>query len=157
MENLTRSQRAADIVTEFCGSWTFIAIGSALTAVWIAINTIWLVSGSAFDPYPFIMFNLVLTVVSTFQSPLIMMSQNRQMERDRDAVQGLHAKLDVLIKEGPGRARWRVARSDGTATGACFMYSAALDELISARQSDSSARIQFSLHIDGPWSDIENG
>lgn len=99
MEKLTFAQRAADAVTEFCGSWTFIAIGSALTAGWIGVNTFWLVWG-VFDPYPFILFNLVLTVVSTFQSPLIMMSQNRQMERDREAVQGLHAKLDEVIRLG---------------------------------------------------------
>ena|ERR1035438_695770 len=94
---LTRAQRAADVVTEFCGSWTFIVVFSAITGGWISINTVW-VFHSAWDPYPFILLNLVLTVVSTFQSPLIMMSQNRQMERDRDAVRGLHAKLDALIE-----------------------------------------------------------
>jgi uncharacterized membrane protein len=92
---LTRSQRAADAVTEFCGSWTFIAVFSALTAGWIILNTVLVLTG-IFDPYPFILFNLVLTIVSTFQSPLIMMSQNRQIERDRVIVQGLHAKLDAL-------------------------------------------------------------
>ncbi len=50
-----------------------------------------------FDPYPYILFNLVLTIVSTFQGPLIMMSQNRQLDRDREAVTGLHAKLDALL------------------------------------------------------------
>jgi len=94
-ENLSSAQRAADAVTEFCGSWKFIAIFSALTAGWIGVNTCWLLFG-AFDPYPFILFNLVLTVVSTFQSPLIMMSQNRQIERDRAIVQGLHEKLDDM-------------------------------------------------------------
>jgi uncharacterized membrane protein len=89
---LSRSQRAADIVTEFCGSWTFIVAFSALCAVWILMQR----GSTSFDPYPFICLNLVLTVVSTFQSPLIMMSQNRQMERDRDAVRGLHEKLDLL-------------------------------------------------------------
>ena len=52
-----------------------------------------------FDPYPYILLNLLLTVVSTFQSPLIMMSQNREMERDRDAVQGLHDKLDKVYAD----------------------------------------------------------
>lgn len=92
---LSRSQRYADAVTEFCGSWTFIGIGSALTAGWIGVNTFWLIWGT-FDPSPFILFNLVLTVVSTFQSPLIMMSQNRSVERDRAVVQELHEKLDEL-------------------------------------------------------------
>jgi uncharacterized membrane protein len=92
---LSRSQRAADAVTEFCGSWTFIIAFSILTAGWIGVNSA-LILARVFDPYPYILLNLILTVVSTFQSPLIMMSQNRQMERDRDAVQGLHAKLDAL-------------------------------------------------------------
>jgi uncharacterized membrane protein len=93
---LSFAQRAADHVTAFCGSWAFIFIFSGLTIGWIALNTALLLFGE-FDPYPFIFFNLVLTVVSTFQGPLIMMSQNRQMERDREAVQGLHAKLDALL------------------------------------------------------------
>jgi uncharacterized membrane protein len=94
---LTRAQRAADVVTEFCGSWTFIAVFTVLTAGWMTLNS-FLMLARAFDPYPYILLNLVLTVVSTFQSPLIMMSQNRQMERDRDAVRGLHAKLDALAE-----------------------------------------------------------
>jgi uncharacterized membrane protein len=92
---LSRSQRAADVVTEFCGSWTFISAFSAITFGWMCLNTVFVLAG-VFDPYPFILLNLFLTVVSTFQSPLIMMSQNRQMERDREAVQGLHAKLDEM-------------------------------------------------------------
>jgi uncharacterized membrane protein len=92
---LTRAQRAADVVTEFCGSWPFIVWGALLVGGWIVINTCWAIWG-AFDPYPFMLGNLALTIISTFQSPLIMMSQNRQMERDREAVQGLHAKLDEL-------------------------------------------------------------
>lgn len=92
---LTRSQRAADAVTEFCGSWTFIIWFSLITLGWMALNSVLILFG-VFDPYPYILLNLFLTVVSTFQSPLIMMSQNRQMERDRDAVQGLHGKLDDI-------------------------------------------------------------
>ena len=93
--HLTKSQRVADKVTEFCGSWTFIIAFSVLVSVWVVLNSALLLLGQ-FDPYPYIFLNLVLTVVSTFQGPLIMMSQNRQMERDRDAVQGLHDKLDAL-------------------------------------------------------------
>ena len=94
---LTRAQRISDAVTEFCGSWTFILVFSAITGVWMAINTVWIFH-SAWDPYPFILLNLMLTVVSTFQSPLIMMSQNRQIERDRDAIRGIHAKLDAMAE-----------------------------------------------------------
>ncbi len=92
---LSYSQRAADAVTEFCGSWPFIICFSGITIIWMALNT-FLVFFGVFDPYPYILLNLFLTVISTFQSPLIMMSQNRQTERDREAVQGLHAKLDAL-------------------------------------------------------------
>ena len=105
MPELTRSQRASDAVASFCGSWTFIALTVASTVVWMALNT----SPHAPDPYPFILFNLVLTIVSTLQSPLIMMSQNRQIERDKQAaeaqaqldrelVASLHVKLDKLLK-----------------------------------------------------------
>lgn len=95
---LTIAQRAADRVTEFCGSWTFIVLFAAGTAVWLALNTALLLFG-VFHPYPFILLNLVFTVVELFQGPLIMMSQNRQMDRDREAVQGLHEKLDQLLRD----------------------------------------------------------
>lgn len=98
MSRLTFAQRASDTVTEFCGSWTFVTAFSLLTVFWIIANT---VLAFVFDPYPFIFFNLVLTVVSTMQGPLIMMSQNRQVERDREIVQSLHAKLDRLLDQHP--------------------------------------------------------
>ena len=101
MQELTRSQRAADIVTEFCGSWTFIIVFAVLTTTWIALNSVQILF-SIFDPYPFILLNLVFTVIELFQGPLIMMSQNRQMERDREAVQGLHAKLDIISEKIKG-------------------------------------------------------
>jgi uncharacterized membrane protein len=92
---LTRAQKAADVVTEFCGSWTFIISFSFITIGWMTMQRI----AGQFDPYPFILLNLFLTVISTFQSPLIMMSQNRQMERDREAIRGLHEKLDDLAEQ----------------------------------------------------------
>jgi|SRR5579863_2429843 len=97
MEQLSRAQRAADIVTEFCGSWSFIIIFAALTISWIILNSVQILF-QIFDPYPFILLNLLFTVIELFQGPLIMMSQNRQMERDRDAVQGLHIKLDKILE-----------------------------------------------------------
>ena len=96
-DRLTLAQRASDRVTAFCGSWTFIAVFAVITAAWLMINTAWLVFG-LFDPYPFIFFNLVLTVVGTFQGPLIMMSQNRQADRDRESLRWLHEKLDRIEK-----------------------------------------------------------
>jgi uncharacterized membrane protein len=94
---LSRSQRAADTVTEFCGSWTFIVAFAVMTMIWVGLNTVQ-IAFQPFDRYPFILLNLVFTVIELFQGPLIMMSQNRQMERDRDTVRGLHTKLDAILE-----------------------------------------------------------
>jgi uncharacterized membrane protein len=102
MERLTFAQKLSDKVTEFCGSWTFITTFSILVTVWVILNSILILFGD-FDPYPYIFLNLVLTVVSTFQGPLIMMSQNRQMDRDRAMVNDLHAKLDRILDDIEGR------------------------------------------------------
>jgi uncharacterized membrane protein len=80
-DNRTRSQRWADAVTEFSGSWPFIAWFGTICVLWVALNLTGVV---AFDVYPFLFLNWVLTIVSTFQSPLIMMSQNRQNDHDRE-------------------------------------------------------------------------
>lgn len=73
---LTRGQRAADAVTKFCGSWSLILIATLFIAAWM--------SGSRwFDPFPWLGLNLVFTIVEFYQGPLILMSQNRQMEQDR--------------------------------------------------------------------------
>lgn len=108
-QKLSRAQRASDAVTIFSGSWKFIIGLSVLSVIWVWWNR----GDRAFDPYPWLMFNSILTVVSTFQSPLIMMSQNRQIDRDKQAaeaqaqldrelVQGLHDKLDRLLGAGNG-------------------------------------------------------
>lgn len=101
-EPLCPSQRAADWVTAFCGSWTFIVVFSVVVIAWVILNSLLFLFGE-FDPYPYIFLNLVLTVVSTFQGPLIMMSQHRQLERDRETVQGLHIKLDEILMSIPAR------------------------------------------------------
>lgn len=97
-EKLTLSQRAADAVTEFCGSWVFIGVFSLICAGWMVLNSFMLLFGK-WDEYPYILLNLALTIVSTFQTPLVMMSQNRQVERDRVSLHGLHEKLDALARE----------------------------------------------------------
>lgn len=94
MSRLTLSQRTADATTAFCGSWWFIFVFSALSIIWVAGNTLWLVF--RFDPYPYILFNLVLTIVSTFQGPLIMMSQNRQREIEWEDVRMILIRLDEI-------------------------------------------------------------
>lgn len=102
--SLTFAQRASDHAAAFCGSWAFIFAFSVLIIAWAILNSALLLLGE-FDPYPFVFLNLLLTIVSTFQGPLIMMSQNRQTERDRDALYDLHAKLDRLEATLCERAR----------------------------------------------------
>lgn len=80
-ENLTVGSRAADTVAETMGSWKFIIIQSIILGAWIALNCVaWL---RHWDPYPFILMNLVLSTQAAYAAPIIMMSQNRQAARDR--------------------------------------------------------------------------
>src|SRR5580693_2542562 len=87
-EGSTRGERIADHVAAFIGSWQFIIIQSAIFLVWVIVNTLWLLERYQFDPYPFILFNLFMSAEAAYSSPLILMSQNRQTERDR--VQAQH-------------------------------------------------------------------
>jgi len=95
--------RAADAVAAFGGSWPFIFIFFAVLAGWIVLNTLLLArSGDAFDPYPFILLNLVLSMLAAVQAPIILMSQNRQAERDRrdakhDYEVNLKAELEIML------------------------------------------------------------
>jgi uncharacterized membrane protein len=86
----TTADRAADLIAEFGGSWKFIGVSMALIIFWIIFNTYILVRG--FDPAPFQMLNLMLAVIAGMQAPIIMMSQNRQGEKDR-----LRADLDYRV------------------------------------------------------------
>jgi uncharacterized membrane protein len=82
-ESLTIGQKMADKIAAFGGSWTFIVVFFAFIIAWILINTLLWVSNSAFDPYPFILLNLGLSSLAAFQAPIIMMSQSRQVAKDR--------------------------------------------------------------------------
>jgi uncharacterized membrane protein len=84
-------QRIADRVADFGGSWTFIISFVAFIIVWIGSN-VYFLSNHGFDPYPFILLNLILSCVAALQAPVIMMSQNRQEEKDRT-----RAKKDYMI------------------------------------------------------------
>ncbi|WP_037458620.1 DUF1003 domain-containing protein [Sphingobacterium paucimobilis] len=111
-EILSRGQRISDRVAQFGGSWRFIIIFIVILLVWIAFNTLAL-KGEQFDPYPFILMNLVLSCVAALQAPIIMMSQNRQEEKDRMRgendylvnlkaeleIRSLHQKIDILLEE----------------------------------------------------------
>lgn len=98
LDKRTRAQRWSDNIAEFCGSWGFVFWFSAGIVIWVLLNT-YMILFTKFDEYPFILLNLFLTVISTMQSPIIMMSQNRQVERDREAVKGVHAKLDKIMEK----------------------------------------------------------
>lgn len=79
---MTKGDRFADKLSEIAGSWTFIFLFIAFLLGWIILNTVVLVEGEAIDPYPFILLNLVLSCIAALQAPIIMMSQNRQAEKD---------------------------------------------------------------------------
>jgi CRP/FNR family cyclic AMP-dependent transcriptional regulator len=87
---LTLADRAADLIAEFGGSWKFIGVSIGLIVFWIIFNSLLLVRG--FDPAPYAMLNLALAIIAGMQAPIIMMSQNRQGEKDR-----LRADLDYQV------------------------------------------------------------
>ena len=88
-EKLSFGQRASDAVAKFAGSWAFIFSFSGVLILWMVVNV--LLAAGAFDPYPFILLNLVLSCVAAIQAPLIMMSQNRQ-QVDSLAEAGRHLR-----------------------------------------------------------------
>ncbi len=96
----TLGQRAADAIAKFAGSWAFIFLFTGVLILWMVINT--LLATSAFDPYPFILLNLVLSCVAAIQAPLIMMSQNRQEEKDRRRAENdykVNLKTEIMIED----------------------------------------------------------
>lgn len=111
-EILTKGQSISDKVASFGGSWKFIILFSVILFVWILFNTL-VPHKDEFDPYPFILMNLVLSAIAALQAPIIMMSQNRQEEKDRKRsendylinlkaeleVRSLHQKIDLLLEE----------------------------------------------------------
>ena len=108
-EQLTFGERLSDRISAFGGSWPFIILFGVTLAVWIILNSI-LLGNRAFDRYPYILLNLVLSMLAAIQAPVIMMSQNRQAAKDRVAaahdyevnlkaeleIMGIHEKLDEL-------------------------------------------------------------
>ncbi len=104
--------RVADKVSEVAGSWTFIGLFVSFLILWIIVNGVVLKKADAIDPYPFILLNLVLSCIAAIQAPIIMMSQNRQAEKDSLRNQNdyrtdlkselileeLHDKMELIIK-----------------------------------------------------------
>jgi uncharacterized membrane protein len=98
---LTTGQKLADRIAEFGGSWTFIIFFFSFLIVWMVIN-VWFLSSHAFDPYPFILLNLILSCIAAIQAPIIMMSQNRQEQKDRQRSEhdykiNLKAELEIKL------------------------------------------------------------
>jgi uncharacterized membrane protein len=116
-EQMTFGQKMADKVASFGGSWIFISIFLSVMVIWIILNSFILIKlSSSFDPYPYILLNLVLSMLAAIQAPIILMSQNRQAYKDRLSAEhdyevnlkaeleiiGLHEKVDSLKEE-----QWR--------------------------------------------------
>ncbi len=110
-KKLTTGQKAADKMAQFAGSWWFLGVFGAIVLIWAIVNTK-LILQSPFDPYPFVFLNLVLACVASIQAPIIMMSQNRESQKDRLKMENdylinlkseiiledLHIKIDDIIK-----------------------------------------------------------
>ena len=111
IDNRTFGQKVADKFAAFGGSWTFIISFFVFILLWIGVN-VYFLTNKGFDPYPFILLNLILSCLASLQAPIIMMSQNRQEEKDRERakkdyeinlkaeneIQLLQEKLDKLLK-----------------------------------------------------------
>ena len=124
--SLTLGQRAADRIADFGGSWAFIGIFALVMLSWMLLNS-YVLAARPFDPYPFILLNLVLSCLAAIQAPVIMMSQNRQAAKDRlDAqhdyevnlkseveVLALHAKVDAMRDQHLAEMRWLLERIEG--------------------------------------------
>lgn len=109
-EPVSAGQRVADVIASFGGSWTFIILFFSFLALWMTINIVFLTAKS-FDPYPFILLNLILSCLAAIQAPIIMMSQNRKEQKDRQRsehdykvnlkaeieIRMLHEKIDHLM------------------------------------------------------------
>ena len=109
---MTLSDKIADKVSEICGSWTFIILFILMLLGWIILNTVILIGDKSIDPYPFILLNLVLSCISALQSPIIMMSQNRQAAKDslrnqndyrtdlksELILESLHDQMEVILR-----------------------------------------------------------
>lgn len=102
-ETASFGQRAADAIASFGGSWAFILSFIGLIVLWVGLNSLVLVRyGAAFDAYPYILLNLFLSMLASVQAPLILMSQNRQAEKDRinaehDYEVNLKAELEIML------------------------------------------------------------
>ena len=112
LDHVTFGQKISDRVAKFGGSWLFICLFMGILLVWIVYNST-ISKADRYDPYPFILLNLILSCIAALQAPIIMMSQNRQEEKDRLnaendyminlkaelEVRSLHQKVDLLLED----------------------------------------------------------
>lgn len=99
-EKLSLGQKASDAVAKFAGSWAFIFSFIAVMVIWMVVNIV--LAANAFDGYPFILLNLVLSCIAAVQAPLIMMSQNRQEAKDRERAENdyrINLKNELIIDD----------------------------------------------------------
>jgi CRP/FNR family cyclic AMP-dependent transcriptional regulator len=124
-QRATIGQRIADQVASFGGSWTFIIIYVGFLVAWMAFNTFILVhygrgeTGAQFDPYPYILLNLMLSMTAALQAPIIMMSQNRAAEKDRLAAEQdfkVNLKSELMLEELMRKSRGRDDQIEKIAT-----------------------------------------
>jgi uncharacterized membrane protein len=118
-ERATIGQRVADKVASFGGSWTFIVIYVGFLLAWMLFNTFVLIhygrgeNGAQFDPYPYILLNLMLSMTAALQAPIIMMSQNRAAEKDRLAAEQdfkVNLKSELMLEELMRKSQGREAQ-----------------------------------------------
>lgn len=125
----TLGQRAADAIAKFAGSWAFIFSFVGVLFLWMVLNII--MATKAFDPYPFILLNLVLSCVAAIQAPLIMMSQNRQEEKDRRRAENdykVNLKTEIMIEALYDKVNTILARQ------------AALEKKLQADENDTAKK-----------------
>jgi len=116
----TFGERASDAIAAFGGSWPFILLFFALLLTWTLLNTEILGPLRAFDPYPFIFLNLLLSMLAAIQAPIIMMSQNRAAERDRLAAEVDHevnVRAELAVRDIDRRLRHLESHMDAMAQG----------------------------------------
>ena len=125
----TLGQRAADAIAKFAGSWAFIFSFVGVLFLWMVLNII--MATKAFDPYPFILLNLVLSCVAAIQAPLIMMSQNRQEGKDRRRAENdykVNLKTEIMIEALYDKVNTILARQ------------AALEKKLQADENDNAKK-----------------
>ena len=108
-DSVSTGQKAADVFSNAMGSWTFIIVQTGFIAVWVAVNLAgWVLH---WDPYPFILLNLLFSVQAAYAAPIIMMSQNRQVQKDREMAVQDDAEIGLLVRlqqEQMASHRWQI-------------------------------------------------